>query len=127
MILSVILFVRYRNHFPVVQFQNQAHIRNPHGTGQVLRPFGAQQAPQLFFPYRHRPERPKYGASVAPQFFFFFQNGRQRHRSPGGRGKSHRRRVFRQLFYNSCLETGKTTTIRRTAVRMGTQLRTPPP
>ena len=33
---SVILFVRYRNHFPVVQFQNQAHIRNPHGMDEAL-------------------------------------------------------------------------------------------
>ena len=32
----MILFVRCRNHFPVAQFQNQAHIRNPHGTGQVF-------------------------------------------------------------------------------------------
>ena len=35
--LSVILSVRYRNHFPVVRFQNQAHIWNPHGTGQVFK------------------------------------------------------------------------------------------
>ena len=34
---SVCLFVRYRNHLPVVQFQNQAHIRNPHGTGKVFK------------------------------------------------------------------------------------------
>ena len=34
---SVILSVRYRNHFPVVQFQNQAHIWNPHGTGPVFK------------------------------------------------------------------------------------------
>ena len=37
MILSVILFVCYRNHFPVVGFQNQAHIWNPHGTGHVFK------------------------------------------------------------------------------------------
>ena len=42
---SVILSVRYKNHFPVVQFQNQAHILNPHGTGHVFKPFGAPQAP----------------------------------------------------------------------------------
>ena len=48
----MILFVRYRNHFPVVQFQNQAHIRNPHGTGQVLKTI--------------------WGATGAPNFFFFF-------------------------------------------------------
>ena len=35
--VSVILFVRYRNHFPVVQFHSQAHIRNPHGMGQVFK------------------------------------------------------------------------------------------
>ena len=34
---SVILFVRYRNHFPVVQSQNQAHIWNLRGTGQVFK------------------------------------------------------------------------------------------
>ena len=33
----VCLFFRYRNHLPVVQFQNQAHIRNPHGTGKVFK------------------------------------------------------------------------------------------
>ena len=33
----VILFVRYRNHLPVAQFQNQARIRNPHETGQVFK------------------------------------------------------------------------------------------
>ena len=37
-ILSVCgLFVRYRNHFPVVQFQNQAHIRNPHDPAEVFK------------------------------------------------------------------------------------------
>ena len=34
---SVILSVRYRNHFPVVQFQNQAHIWNPQGAGHVFK------------------------------------------------------------------------------------------
>ena len=33
----VCLFVRYRNHLTVVQFQNQAHIRNPHGTSKVCK------------------------------------------------------------------------------------------
>ena len=28
----------------VVKFQNQAHIRNPHGISEVLRPFGAPKA-----------------------------------------------------------------------------------
>ena len=39
------LFIRYRNHFPGIKFQNQTHIRNPHGTGKVLKPFGAPRAP----------------------------------------------------------------------------------
>ena len=49
----VCLFVRYRNLLPVVQFQNQAHIRNPHGTGQVFKIiWGAAGAPNfLFFLY----------------------------------------------------------------------------
>ena len=43
---SVILSVRYRNHFPVVKFQNQAHIWNPHGTGHVFKTiWGAAGAP----------------------------------------------------------------------------------
>ena len=41
---SVCLFVRYRNHFAVVKFQTQAHIRNPHGISEVLRPFGEPKA-----------------------------------------------------------------------------------
>ena len=56
--LSVILSVRYRNHFPVVQFQNQAHIRNPHETGQVFktiwgpggtRYLGRRRRPKFFY------------------------------------------------------------------------------
>ena len=43
---SVILFVCHRNHFPVVQFQNQMHIQNPHGTGQVFKTiWGAAGSP----------------------------------------------------------------------------------
>ena len=43
---SVIPSVRYRNHFPVDQFQNQAHIWNPQGTGHVFKPiWGAAGAP----------------------------------------------------------------------------------
>ena len=34
---SVILSVRYRNHFSVVRFQNQAHNWNSHGTGHVFK------------------------------------------------------------------------------------------
>ena len=43
------LFVRYRNYFPVVKFQNYTHIRNPHGPAEVVRPFGVLKAPNLFF------------------------------------------------------------------------------
>ena len=39
-ILSVNLFVRYRNHFPVVQFKNQAHIRNLHDPADVCKTMG---------------------------------------------------------------------------------------
>ena len=41
---SVTLSVRYRNHFPVVQFQNQAHIRNPHDPAEVFKTVGAAGA-----------------------------------------------------------------------------------
>ena len=44
----MILSVRYRNHFPDVQFKNQAHIRNPHGTGQIFKTiWGAAGAPKF--------------------------------------------------------------------------------
>ena len=39
---SVILSVRYRNHFPVVQFQNQAHIWDPYDPAEVLKPWALQ-------------------------------------------------------------------------------------
>ena len=43
------LSIRYRNHIPVVKFQNQAHIWNPHGTGQAFKTiWGAEGAPILF-------------------------------------------------------------------------------
>ena len=46
---SVILSVRYRNLFPVVQFQNQAHIWNPRGTGHIFKTiWGADGAPIFF-------------------------------------------------------------------------------
>ena len=67
---SVILSVRYRNHFPIVQFQNQAHIWNPRGTGHVFKPFGAPQA---------APER---GARGAPNFFPLFYRRRRRRKLP---------------------------------------------
>ena len=63
-----VMFVRCRNHFPVVPFQNHAHIRSPHGTGQVFGEdichedifgvlmawgaAGAQNLLYLFFSYR---------------------------------------------------------------------------
>ena len=94
----------YRNHFPVVQFQNQAHILNLHGTGQVFktirgaggpRNLGAEGAPKLFSyrrqrrrklpPQVGRPRRPKYGAPMAAQFFFSFYvhfHRRRRRRFP---------------------------------------------
>ena len=69
--------VRYRNHFPVVRFQNQAHIWNPHGTGHVFKTIWGALGTPIFF-YRHRKRRklkpragrPKYGAPMAPRFFF---------------------------------------------------------
>ena len=88
--LSVCLFVCYRNHFPVVQFQNQTHIQNPHGTGQVFKtiwvavgapiyfyffitatPSGVLSAPQIiifiFFYRRHRRRFPKWEPKTAPE------------------------------------------------------------
>ena len=76
-ILSVILFVRYRNHFPVVQFQNQAHIRNPHDTGQVYKTIqGAADAPER--------------VPLAPQFLFYCR--RPEWDAPGAPNMGHRRR-----------------------------------
>ena len=57
LVVSVILFVGYRNHLTVVQFKNQAHIWNPHGTGQVFKTIWvAACAPKfyIFFYYRRR-------------------------------------------------------------------------
>ena len=68
MALWFCLFVRYRNHYPVVLFQNQAHIQNPHGMGQAFKTFAPNYsfflsppkaadsaapswAPQIFVPY----------------------------------------------------------------------------
>ena len=58
--LSVCLSVRYRNHFPVVQFQIQAHILNPHGTGQVFKTIWGAEAPEI------------WDAEGAPNSFIFF-------------------------------------------------------
>ena len=65
---SVILFVRYGNHFPVVHFQKQAHFRNPHGTGQDSKTiWGAAGAPNILFFFRRRRRQwlPKDGAEGA--------------------------------------------------------------
>ena len=75
--LSVILFVCYRNQFSVVQFQNQTHMWNPHGTGQVFLSFTAAEGdgfpngrrrhlkvvPKAPFPRRAREIPPKAGVS----------------------------------------------------------------
>ena len=42
---SVCLSVRYRNHFAVVQFQNQAHIWNPYDPAEVFKTMGAAGTP----------------------------------------------------------------------------------
>ena len=54
--LSLCLSVCNRNHFPVVQLQNQAHIWNPRGTGHVFKTiWGAPGAP-----WKGRQRRPKF-------------------------------------------------------------------
>ena len=84
---SVILSVRYRNHFPIVQFQNLAHIWNPHGMGHIFKTIWG--APNGFkgalFPFKMvlngkgAPEAPEiWGADGAPNFFFFHRCLRQR-------------------------------------------------
>ena len=74
-ILSVILFVRYRNHFPVVQFQNQVHIRNPHGTGQVFKTIWDAEGTPIVFHFIDAEGgvscRPRWGTPSAPFFFSF--------------------------------------------------------
>ena len=99
---SVILSVRYRNHFPVVQFQNQHIFGILMERVTFLKPFGAPQAPPekgrpknprnlgrrwrpnfffLFYlrlrrlkptPRPGRPRRPKYGAIMVPQIFYIY-------------------------------------------------------
>ena len=78
----MILSVRYRNDFPVVQFQNQAHIRNPHGTGQVFKTIWAPQA---------APER---GTGGAPIFFLFLNRRRSRRKLPPQVGRPWRLKFF---------------------------------
>ena len=68
---SVILSVRYRNHFPVIQFQNQAHIRNPRGTGHIFKTiWGAPGTPE-----RGARDARKLGRRWHPNLFFFFFQG----------------------------------------------------
>ena len=47
----VILSVRYRNHFPVVQFQNQSHIWNSQGTGHVFKTIWGAGGTRFFLPF----------------------------------------------------------------------------
>ena len=62
---SVILSVRYRNHFPVVQFQNQAHIWNPRGTDHVFKTIWGARGTSIFFYHR-----PQWGAPGAPNSYY---------------------------------------------------------
>ena len=89
--LSVILSVRCRNHFPVVQFQNHAHIGNPHGTGKVFKTiwdaagtswkrrrrllnffFHSCRRRRKLTPQVWHPRCPKYGAPMGPQLLFTY-------------------------------------------------------
>ena len=76
---SVVLSVRYRNHFPDIQFQNQAHIQNPHGTGKVLKTiWGAKGGWNLEHPSRPNfsfiffLSPPPVGCPRRHNFFFVF-------------------------------------------------------
>ena len=65
----MILSVCYRNYFSVVQFQNKAHIRNPHGPVEVFKAiWGAADAPNFYFNAAEGGEfrRPIQGTSGAP-------------------------------------------------------------
>ena len=64
------LSVRYRNHFPVVQFQNQAHIRNPHDPAEVFKTMGSEGARNM-------------GRRRQPNFLFY---RRRRRRQMGAEG-----------------------------------------
>ena len=81
---SVALSVRYRNHFPVVQFKNQTHIRNSHGMGQAFKIiWGAACDPNFLFITAKGGvrRRPLWGAGGVPVLFSFFYR-RQRRRFP---------------------------------------------
>ena len=83
----MILSVRYRNHFPVVKFQNQTYIWNPHGTGHESETiWGAMGAPNIFLflaaegggsrrLFRGTPGAPNMGHTWRPNFFFLSQMG----------------------------------------------------
>ena len=106
--LSVILFVRYRNHFPVVQFQNQAHIRKHHGTGKVFKTIWVATSSPKFLFIANKGGEHAAPSGAPPNFVILFllpppkpevsQMRRRRCRSPGERGKSRRRRVFREYI-----------------------------
>ena len=105
------LSVRYRNHFPVFQFQNQAHIWNPRGTGHIFKTIWGAEVDPIFFLlfYRRRRRRkltPRPGRLRRPNLFLFFSsrfsftaaegggfsNGRRRHPKGGAQGAQRWRR-----------------------------------
>ena len=99
----MILFVRYRNHFPVVQFQNQAHIWNPYDPAVDFKTMGAVGAPLSVVRFQNQAHiwnphgtghvfKTIWGAKGA-------QRWRLGRHAPGGRGKSRRRREFASLSY----------------------------
>ena len=96
-------------HFHVIQFQNQAHIRNPHGPGKFSKTICFKpQAPQIFFIGADG------GVSRRRRLHFFFfislllplpkavvsQMGAKGGAGPGGQEKSRRRLVFREYYIN---------------------------
>ena len=90
LVVSVILFVGYKNHLTVVQFKNQAHIWNPHGTGQVFKTIlGTVGTPNLF-PH----------SFVAAEGGGFL-NERWRDRSLGGRGNPAEGGCFTSIYIHT--------------------------
>ena len=59
----MILSVRYRNHFAVVQFQNQAHIWNPYDSAEVFKTMGSAGARNMG--RRRQPKYSNLGVSLA--------------------------------------------------------------
>ena len=84
---SVILFVHYRNHFPVANFKTKHSESSWH-----VSSFKTISGAAFFFYHRPRRRLPKW-TPKAPQ------RRRRRWCSPGGRGKSRQRRVFRKYIY----------------------------